>query len=203
MFSIPLIIKEEKNVLKGKYINLIFTIIGILIVAFITYFNPMSGEASAVDITNINFGLAIYMFIAAMISISAMVLPGISGSTLMLIFGLYMPLITSIKEILNLNFASLPAFIIMALGVVAGIVLIIRLIKIALAKYRSATIYFIIGLMLGSIYAIVMGPTTLEVVQNALSIKTFNIFFFLFGGIIVLSLERLKIVLLKKQSSKM
>lgn len=203
LFSIPLIIKEEKNVLKGKYINLIFTIIGILIVAFITYFNPMSGEASAVDITNINFGLAIYMFIAAMISISAMVLPGISGSTLMLIFGLYMPLITSIKEILNLNFASLPAFIIMALGVVAGIVLIIRLIKIALAKYRSATIYFIIGLMLGSIYAIVMGPTTLEVVQNALSIKTFNIFFFLFGGIIVLSLERLKIVLLKKQSSKM
>ena len=202
LFSIPLIIKEEKETLKGKYINLIFTIIGIAIVAFITYFNPISGDASAVDITNINLGLAIYMFIAAMISISAMVLPGISGSTLMLIFGLYMPLITSIKDILNLNFASLPALIIMGLGVVTGIVLIIRLIKIALEKYRSATIYFILGLMLGSIYAIAMGPTTLEVVQNALSIKTFNIFFFLFGGIIVLSLERLKIVLLKKQSKQ-
>ena len=202
LFSIPLIIKEEKDTLKGKYVNFIFTIIGIAIVAFITYFNPMSGEASSVDIANINFGLAIYMFIAAMISISAMVLPGISGSTLMLIFGLYVPLISSIKEILNLNFESLPALIIMAFGVIIGIVLVIRLIKIALEKYRSATIYFILGLMLGSIYAIIMGPTTLEAVQSALSFKTFNIFFFLFGGIIVLSLERLKLVLMQRQDNK-
>lgn len=44
VFSIPLIVKEEKDSLKGKYKNLIFTIIGIAIVALITYFNPMTGE---------------------------------------------------------------------------------------------------------------------------------------------------------------
>ena len=44
IFSIPLIIKEEKKVLKGRYINLIFTVIGMAVVALITYFNPVSGD---------------------------------------------------------------------------------------------------------------------------------------------------------------
>ena len=38
-----------------------------------------------------------------MIAISAMILPGISGSTLLLIFGLYMPIITGKKETLHFN----------------------------------------------------------------------------------------------------
>ena len=50
----------------------------------ITYFNPVSNGGNVSDITNINLGL----IISAMIAISAMVLPGISGSTLFLIFGL-------------------------------------------------------------------------------------------------------------------
>lgn len=89
VFSIPLIIKQEKECLKGKYKNLIFTMIGIIIVGTITYFNPMSGDGNIVDISNLNIGLVLYILAAAMIAISAMVLPGISGSTLLLIFGLY------------------------------------------------------------------------------------------------------------------
>ena len=69
LFSIPLIVKEEKESLKGKYYNLIFTLIGIAIVALITYFNPISGESHVVDISNLNVGLALYMFVAAMVSI--------------------------------------------------------------------------------------------------------------------------------------
>ena len=100
VFSIPLIIKDEKDSLKGKYKNLIFTLIGIIIVSLITYFNPMSGQGNVVDISNLNIGLCLYIFVAAMIAISAMVLPGISGSTLLLIFGLYIPIISAIKELL-------------------------------------------------------------------------------------------------------
>ena len=102
-FSIPLIIKEEKENLKGKYKNIIFSIIGILVVSLITYFNPMTG-GSGVNIANLNFGLVLYILVAGMIAISAMVLPGISGSTLLLIFGLYIPIINGIKEFLHLNF---------------------------------------------------------------------------------------------------
>lgn len=202
VFAIPLIIKDEKESIKGKYKNLIFTIIGIAIVVLITYFNPMSGSESAVDITNLNFGLGLYIFVGAMIAISAMVLPGISGSTLLLIFGLYIPIINAIKEFLHLNFSYLPILIIFGLGILAGIVTVIRLIKLALKKARSQTMYCIIGLMIGSLYAIVMGPTTLEVPCDPMSIGTFSIIFFVIGGLVIFGLERLKVVLEKKTENK-
>lgn len=200
VFSIPLIIKSEKESLKGKYKNLIFTIIGILIVTLITYFNPVSGDGNIIDISNLNLGLCLYIFIAGMIAISAMVLPGISGSTLLLIFGLYIPIISAIKELLHFNLSVIPVLMIFGIGIIVGVILVIRLIKIALKKYRSQTMYCIIGLMIGSLYAIVMGATTLEVPKPPMNIETFSIIFFLAGGIIIIGLEKLKSVLESKST---
>lgn len=198
IFSIPLIIKEEKNLLKGKYLNLIFTLIGILVVVLITLLNPVSSSSKIVDITNLNFGLIIYIILVGMFAISAMVLPGISGSTLLLIFGLYIPIMTGIKEVLHLNFAYLPALIVFGVGVILGVVLVIKSIKKALEKWRSQTIYLILGLMLGSIYAIIMGPTTLKDQMDPMSLKTFSILFFIIGGLIIFGLDKLKMILSKK-----
>lgn len=198
IFAIPLIIKEEKKVLKGNYKNLLFTLIGILIVVAITYFNPVSSSSTNINLANMNVGLAIYVFIAGMVAISAMVLPGISGSTLLLIFGLYLPVVSAVKEILHFNLAYLPAVIVFAVGVLSGVVLVIKLVKLALEKQRSKAIYTIIGLMLGSLYAIVMGPTTLEVAKDALSLNTFSIIFFIIGGLVIIGLDKLKEVLEKK-----
>ena len=198
IFAIPVIIKEEKESIKGKYVFIIFTIIGIAIVAAITYFNPVSGEGASVDISSLNIGLCIYVFISAMIAISAMVLPGISGSTLLLIFGLYIPVINAIKELLHLNLSYLPVLIIFGLGLITGILLIIKLIKKALEKYRPQTIYLIIGLMLGSLSAIVMGPTTLDIPKAPMSVSTFSIIFFIIGGAIIFGLEKLKSIIEKK-----
>lgn len=198
VFAIPFIIKEEKDSLKGKYKNLVFLLIGIAIVALITYFNPVS-SGRAVDITKLNIGLIAYIFVAAMIAISAMVLPGISGSTLLLIFGLYIPIISAIKEILHFNFEYLPALIVFGLGVIGGILVVIRGIKVALKKYRSQTMYTILGLMIGSIYAIVMGPATLEIPKEPMTIATFSVIFFLVGGAIIFGLEKFKKVLEKSK----
>lgn len=198
IFSLPLIISEEKGVLKGKYKNLLFLILGIVIVSLITYFNPMNGSENVVDITNLSFGLILYVFVAAMIAISAMVLPGISGSTLLLIFGLYIPITTAIKEFLHLNFGYFPILVIFGLGVLTGIAVVIKGIKAALSKYRSQTVYLILGLMLGSLYAIVMGPTTLEVYHEPMTFQTFSIGFFILGGLIIGLLQWLKGFLAKK-----
>lgn len=198
LFSLPLIISEEKGVLKGKYKNLLFLILGIVIVSLITYFNPMNGSENVVDITSLSFGLILYVFVAAMIAISAMVLPGISGSTLLLIFGLYIPITTAIKEFLHLNFGYFPILVIFGLGVLTGIAVVIKGIKTALSKYRSQTVYLILGLMLGSLYAIVMGPTTLEVYHEPMTFQTFSILFFILGGLIIGLLQWLKGFLAKK-----
>lgn len=202
LFSIPLIIKQENEALKGKYKNIVFTIIGIAIVCLITYFNPMSGSETTIDITNLNFGIIIYIFVTAMVAISAMVLPGISGSTLLLIFGLYIPILNAIKGFLHLELNYLPVLIIFGLGVLTGIVSVIKLIKIALEKARSQTIYCIIGLMIGSFYAIIMGPTTLEVPQEPMSLSTFSIIFFVIGGLVIFGLEKFKTILEKKSENK-
>lgn len=61
IFAIPLIIKEEKENVKGKYKNLIFIIIGIVIVSGITYFNSKIGSGANINITSLNFGLVLYV----------------------------------------------------------------------------------------------------------------------------------------------
>jgi len=82
----------------------------------------------------------------------------------------------------------------------AGILLVIKLIKIALKKFRSQTIYCIIGLMIGSIYAIIMGPTTLEVPQDPINLETFSLVFFAIGGAIIIGLGWIKKVLEKRKN---
>lgn len=201
IFAIPLIIKDEKDQIKGKYKNIVFALIGICVVVAITYFNPVTGSEGAVDITNLNFGLAIYVFVAAMIAISAMILPGISGSTLLLIFGLYIPIISAIKEILHFNFVYLPVLIIFGLGIIVGVILVIKSIKKALEKFRSQTIYTILGLMIGSLYAIVMGPTTLSVPKAPMSFDTFSIVFFIIGIAIICGLQAIQVVIKKKEKN--
>ena len=200
LFAIPSIIKEEKDTLKGKYQYLIFTAIGIAVVALLTYFNPTSGGGISVDINSLNIGICIYAFVVGMVAISAMILPGISGSTILLIFGLYIPIINSIKEVLHLQLEYLPILIVFGFGVLAGIALIIKLVKKALDKYRTQTIYTVIGLMIGSLYAIVMGPTTLKVPQEAMSFRTFNILFFVIGAAIIGAMEFAKYKLANKKT---
>ncbi len=190
LLAIPVFIKEEKNVLKGKYKNLIFTLIGIVVVVGITILNSAGGIN--IDVNSLNIGTIVYVFIAAMIAITAMILPGISGSTLLLIFGLYIPIMTKIKTLLTFDFSALPILIVFGLGIITGILVFTKLIRKCLEKYRSQTIYTVLGMMIGSMYSIVMGPTTLEVPQVAMTFSTFNIVAFIIGGVIIGGLELLK-----------
>nr|WP_207743793.1 DUF368 domain-containing protein [Clostridium sp. 1001270J_160509_D11] len=197
--SIPLIIKSEKRTLsEGK--NIIFLLIGIVVVFTMTYFNPISSSGRSFSIKAENLGLifGIYIFLSGMIAISAMVLPGISGSTILLIFGLYTPILNAIKGILKLNFEYLPGIVIFGSGILIGVLLTIRSVRYLLRKFRSQTIYCIIGLMIGSIYAVIMGPLSLEVPQSPMNLESFNIIFFVIGCILVPALEMLKVLLKSK-----
>lgn len=199
IFSLPIIIIQEKNSLQNKYKNLLFSIIGVIIVFIITYFNPISnGNEVAVSFDSFSITLAIYVLIIGMIAISAMILPGISGSTLLLIFGLYIPIINAVKEFLTFNFSKTPYLFFFGFGIIIGILGIIRIVKYLLQKYRSQTIYLIIGLMIGSIYAIFMGPTTLDVPKPPMNLSSFSIIFFLLGGGLILGLQKVKTIMENK-----
>lgn len=191
IFAIPIVVKEEKECLLAKKAAIPFVLLGIIVVCAITYFNP-AGGGDGVNLEHLTPGLGIFVFVAGMVTISAMVLPGISGSTLLLIMGLYLPIVTAVKDILHLDFAAFPTVFIFGCGVLAGVFSVVKLIRKALENFRAQTIYLIIGLMLGSLYAVVMGPTTLDVPQAAMSIHEFNILFFVIGGALILGLQKLK-----------
>ena len=190
IFAIPLVVKEEIDVIKGKYINCIFTILGIAVVIGITLLNQ--NASFDINLQELNIGTIIYLFIVAMVAISAMILPGISGSTILLIFGIYIPIMNNIKAFIHMDFSVIPTLVAFGLGLILGVMLFARIARKCLEKHRSQTIYTIIGLMLGSIYSIILGPTTLEEPQAMMDFNTFKILFFILGGAIILGLEYLK-----------
>ena len=190
IFAIPIVIKEEIENIKGKYRNILFGILGALLVVIVTYLNRVSGGGINIDAFNI--GTVLYVFLAGMVAISAMILPGISGSTLLLIFGIYIPIITKIKALVSFDFSVFPILFVFGIGVIFGVLFFTKLLRKCLEKRRSATIYAILGMMIASIYSIIMGPTTLEVAKDYLTFDTFNILYFILGGVIILGLEGLK-----------
>ena len=138
------------------------------------------------------FAVVAYVFLAAMAAISAMVLPGISGSTLLLIFGLYVPIMGAVRATMGLDLSYLPILMVFAAGIACGMLLFVRLIRMCLERFRSQTIYAIIGMMLGSLFSITQGPLTLSEPQPAMSLDTFSIVFFLIGGAVVGGLQLLR-----------
>lgn len=190
VFSIPLIVYEEKESLK-KFYNVVFLILGAALVVAITMVNPSDG--GSVSAGAFNIGQLIYTVLVGMIAISAMVLPGISGSTMLLIFGVYLPVMNAIKDLLHLDFSGLPIVISVGIGILLGVIVIIKLVKAALEHFHSQTVYAIIGLMLGSLLSIVKGPESLETPKEMLTLDTFSILFFFIGGVVIIGLQCLKL----------
>lgn len=113
-----------------------------------------------------SIGTLVVYFICGALAISAMILPGVSGSFLLLVFGVYFPLLTTIKEFMEgipttlrgdisplflINFLTLVVF---ALGCLLGLLAFTRLLNFLLDRYRNLTISFLIGLMVGSLYGL-------------------------------------------------
>ncbi len=126
--SIPFVVRQEMKDFYKEPKNFLYIAGGILVVWAITKLNQISFLDGA-KLDALSIPLAIYIFIAGMIAICAMFLPGISGSTLLLIFGLYLPIIDGIKEFLHLNFAVFPGLFIFGLGVLTGAVSVVKGIK--------------------------------------------------------------------------
>lgn len=128
----------------------------------------------------------------AAVAITAMVLPGISGSSILLIAGVYLPTIQAVHSLLRFQLAVFPGLCALGLGVLMGIAVSIHAIRAALQRSRSAMVWLILGLMLGSLYAIVNGPASLDTPLPALRLATFQLPAFLLGATLLLALEGMK-----------
>lgn len=103
------------------------------------------------------YGVTDYLliFVAGMIAISAMVLPGISGSLMMILLGQYFILIRALSSLLSDLLLDDMLFLgCCALGMGVGLLLTARLVEMALKRAHDATMAFLTGLILGSLYAL-------------------------------------------------
>ena len=188
--AIPLIVIEEKESFREFGKGILFCIIGIVVVAGIAWMNGQVGT-SAMNLSQFSIGLGVKLFFIGMIVISAMFLPGISGSTLLLIFGAYIPVITAIRGFLGLNFSYVPALMFFGFGVLAGAATVVKGIKVCLEKFRPQAVYAILGMMIGSFYAIIQGPTTLEFPKAAMDFTSFQPIACVIGLALIFGMQKL------------
>lgn len=106
---------------------------------------------------HLNFGGYLLLLLVGIVGSCALVVPGISGSMLLLIFGYYNPIVRLVTENLvhGLNVGrSLLALSVLALGVVIGFFLISILMKYLLKKFPRGTFFSILGFIIGSVPAV-------------------------------------------------
>jgi len=96
----------------------------------------------------------IYTGICGALAISATVLPGISGSLVLILLGSYFDVISAISALKTLNLDTICYLGIFGLGVVLGGLMFARLVSFVMSRYYNATMGFLMGLMAGSLYTL-------------------------------------------------
>ncbi|HEA6240494.1 TPA: DUF368 domain-containing protein [Staphylococcus aureus] len=158
-------------------------IAGIAILIVITLMN--NGDKHAGETLTLSTSLIIKYFIAGMCASSAMLLPGISGSFMLLVFGVYGTVMLAISEVVKLNFAGLPLLLTVGFGVLAGFIISSKIIQYFLTHHKLMTFALIIGFVVGSLFAVFPGLPT-NIVMWFVSLVVFII-----GFIVSLTLGRI------------
>ncbi len=190
--SIPIIVSAERSTLKNPLRFGWFMLLGIAVVVGLTMLRTGSGALGTVAYNSLSPLQFVYIFLSGAVAITAMVLPGISGSSVLLIAGVYLPTIQAIHSFMKFDLSVVPGLCALGFGVLAGIGFSIHAISTALKKYREQMVWLILGLMLGSLYAIVNGPASLDTPLPPLDASSFQIPAFILGAAILMALEFMK-----------
>lgn len=155
--GIPALFKELKkgtditNIKKRKISIYIFMIIGFAMM-FALYLLKVNGIGlRKVGYEELSIAMAIPLFLVGAIAAASMVIPGISGSMVVLILGYYELMTLSISK-LNMIF-----IIPFAIGILVGIMAILKLIKYLLDKHYTRTYSCIVGFVVGSLLMVFPG----------------------------------------------
>jgi len=164
--SIPVVYKSHAE-MKITSARLISFVSGILLVIVLALFQEAGGERGA-GATTLNVGLLslLYYLFSGAIAASAMIVPGVSGSFMLILLGVYWQVLGALSGLTaSLLSEGLSPLMIerllvlgaLGIGVVTGILLFSKIMSWALRRYPASTMYLILGLIIGSIYQIYPG----------------------------------------------
>lgn len=147
--SVPLIVKIGTEEQKAKPACAFPLVIALAVVVGLSVLEQMDIFHIAPDVVDgFSIGASVKLFLCAVLAAVTMIIPGVSGSFVMMLLGVYETIINSIKT-LNL-FVLIPFAIGAVIGIIGGAKLISTLIK----KQKLMVYSAILGLVVGSVYAI-------------------------------------------------
>lgn len=128
------IIYVAKQIKSWTIISVILLILGVFIAFYITTLTPQT--------TNISYP---YVFLSGALAICAMILPGISGSYILLLLGMYKPVLDAIHE------KDIKIIGTLFIGAIVGLLSFSRLLKWLFDNYQNLTLATLTGFIIGSI----------------------------------------------------
>lgn len=164
--SIPVVIKSHSDMkltIKRSAAFLVGLVLVIILALMQTDGGSQSGGIDFSSFSTPDYG---YFLFCGMIAASAMIIPGVSGSFILILLGVYWTVLSSISGLSTIliregltgeMITRLAILGSLGVGIVIGILVISRIMSWALKKYPAPTMYAILGLIFGSLYQIFPG----------------------------------------------
>ena len=170
--SIPLIYRKASY----KGIKPTYIIPAVIAFAVVVLFSLLKDPGASANFAEMSVTNAAIFLGAGAVAAAAMVIPGISGSFVLVLLGIYPSVLKA------LNTFNIPLLLSLGIGIVIGVLLISKLISILMEKAYSVTYFAILGLIIGSLYSIAADPATyasgVNVPSVIVSVITFIVGFF-------------------------
>lgn len=184
-FSIPLFVKGE---MKGEKLAIVPFICGLAIIFGLEFLNP--GEGNTVvnpDFPPLSSGLFIKMVIIGAISGATMIMPGVSGSMVLLILGEYYLFKSYLAHVTSFSLDVIMPLGFMAIGIAFGIVVSAKLCQYFTRTHKAGFLSLILGLIIAS--SLVLIPFDVSYDFNLILTSLLAA---LSGGIIVFGLSKIQ-----------
>jgi len=198
--GIPFLYSQAVSRDEKRPFHFIVAIIACAFIIALVIFVPDSGGAAVYEF---NIRMAILLFFGGMAAAAAMVVPGVSGAMVLMLFGLLPTVMHTISLITAylaspLDFGQLVPIIQIALplglGIIVGILGASKLIAYLLKRFFTVTYFAIIGMVVGTIFAVFYNEDTYASIDYmTVGIIIFGLIAFAVGMIIALLFGRRKI----------
>lgn len=124
-----------KQIERWNVASVVLMLVGAVLAYYITTLNPMVSENSS----------PLFLFLAGALAICAMILPGISGSFILVLLGAYKAILAAVNQ------RDLFTIAVVGLGAIVGLLSFSRILKWLFAHYKNYTLAVLTGFILGSL----------------------------------------------------
>lgn len=182
--GISLITKKVRG--KISFVNLLCLLV---VFSLVILFNFCDVSLGKISFNNLGFVDYVLLIIIGALASASMVIPGISGSFVLMVLGYYDSIIGVVSDVFNISHLlnNIIILLFFGIGIIIGILLISKLIHYLLLKYETKTYFMIIGFVLSSLVVLILQIDQFKL--DVISILT-SIIAFIWGFVLAKAIDK-------------